>query len=300
MVHMEGVEVRPAVASKTIRKDSNRSSGSVVWFVVLAYALAWGWAVPIAVSGGTVEQGQGWPTHVPSLMAPLLASIIVTGFSSGRAGMRDLIRRMVRWRFTFVWWLIALSPAVVGGLTLLVLGLAGQDLPGWNEFSMFNGLPAFGAITTLLLILLLNGFGEETGWRGFLQDRLQRRFKPLPATLIVGVVWAVWHTPFFFILSTYAEFTPTTLVMFPLGLVSGAVILAWLYNHTGYSIFAVALWHTLYNMVVATGGATDLVQGVVTATVMIAASVLVVAEIVVQHRKGGTVLGLVPEGGRVR
>jgi membrane protease YdiL (CAAX protease family) len=201
---------------------------------------------------------------------------------------------MGRWRFTSVWWLVVASPLLVVGLTFVGMGLGGQDLPSWSDFSMFNGLPAHGVFSTLLMVLVLNGLGEETGWRGFLQDRLQLRFKPLSSTLIVAVVWAVWHTPFFFILSTYSEFSPMTLVMFPLGLTSGAVILAWLYNHTGRSILAVALWHTFYNMSVATAGATDLVQGVVTAAVMIAASVLVTAEIVVQLRGGDSVLGPPP------
>ena len=104
------------------------------------------------------------------------------------------------------------------------------------------------------------------------------------------MIWAVWHTPFFFILSTYAGFNAMTLVMFPLGLASGAVVLTWLYNHTGRSILAAALWHTLYNMAVATEGATDLIQGVVTATVMCAAAVLVVGEVVARQRGNRSIL----------
>ncbi|MGA7269516.1 MAG: hypothetical protein WB239_00415, partial [Acidimicrobiia bacterium] len=68
-------------------------------------------------------------------------------------------------------------------------------------------------------------------------------------------------------------------------------VLTWLYNHTGRSVLAVALWHTLYNMAVATAGATDLIQGVVTAVVMVAAGVLVAAEILFQHRSGRSILG---------
>lgn len=284
-------------AENTIREESMRSSDGIGWFVLLSYVLGWAWSLPLVVAGATVEQGEGWPTHVPTLLAPLLAAVAVTGFISGRAGIWDLVRRMGRWRFSLVGWLVVVSPALVLALTLVAMGLAGQDLPAWSDFSRFNGLPAYGVLSTLLMVFVLNGLGEETGWRGFLQDRLQHRFNPLPSTLIVAVIWAVWHTPFFFILSTYAEFSPTTLVMFPLGLTSGAVVLAWLYNHTGRSILAVALWHTFYNMAVATSGASDLAQGVVTAAVMIAASVLVVSEIVVQHRRGATVLGQPPEGG---
>lgn len=275
-----------------IRKKSEQSTTRLVWFVVLGYVFAWAWSVPLAFAGATVEQGEGWPTHVPSLLAPLLAALVVSGFTEGRKGIGELVRRMGRWRFSPIWWLVVISPMMVLGLTVFGMSLAGQDLPTWSDFARFGGLPAYGVISTFLLVLVLNGFGEETGWRGYLQDRLQHRFNPLPATLIVAVAWAVWHTPFFFILSTYTGFNAMTLVMFPLGLASGAVVLTWLYNHTGRSILAVALWHTLYNMAVATAGATDLIQGVVTAVVMVAATGLVAAEIVADRRGKRSVFGL--------
>lgn len=285
-----------AVASRTREEVGAEPQGPIEglgWFVALAYAFAWGWSVPLAIAGDTVEQGQGWPTHVPSLLAPLLAAMVVTGVTAGRAGLRDLVGRMNRWRFAPIWWLVVVSPVLVLGLALAGMRLAGQEVPVWSDFGRFGGLPSYGVVATFLLVLVLNGFGEETGWRGFLQDRLQRRFSPLATTLIVAAIWAVWHAPFFLILATYAGFNAMTLVMFPLGLASGAVVLTWLYNHTGRSILAVALWHTLYNMAVATSGATDLIQAVVTAVVMVAASALVVTEFVLQ-RKGDSILGSLP------
>jgi membrane protease YdiL (CAAX protease family) len=268
-----------------------RSARGLVWFVVLAYVFAWAWAVPLALGGQTVEQGQGWPTHVPSLLAPMLAAFVVVGWSEGRDGIADLFGRMVRWRFPLTWWLVAVSPLLALGLTVVGMGLVGEEPPPWADFARFGGLPAYGVLMTFVLVLVLNGFGEETGWRGFLQDRLQRRFKPLPATLIVALTWALWHAPFFFLLSTYSGFNAMTLIMFPLGLASGAIVLTWLYNHTGRSILAVALWHTNYNMAVATAGATDLTQGVVTAVVMVAAVILITAEVMTQRRRGESILG---------
>jgi len=238
-----------------------------------------------------VEQGQGWPTHVPSLVAPLLAAVVVVGFTEGREGLRELARRMGRWRFSPVWWLVVVSPLVFLGMTLTGMAVTGQDLPSLSDFARFGGLPVYGVVPTFLLVFVLNGLGEETGWRGYLQDRLQRRFNPLSATLVVAAIWAVWHTPFFFILSTYSGFNATTLVMFPLGLASGAVVLTWLYNRTGRSVLAVALWHSLYNMAVATGGATDLIQAVVSAAIMVAAAILVTADVVSRRGGGRSVLG---------
>lgn len=279
-----------ALMETETRARSEPTKRSVIWFVVLAYVFAWAWSLPLAISGETVEQGQGWPTHVPSLFAPLLATLVVVGFTEGRAGLGDVLRRVGRWRFSPVWWLMVVSPLVTLGLTLAGMAVAGQDLPSSSDFARFGGLPVYGVVQTFLLVFVVNGLGEETGWRGYLQDRLQRKFNPLSATLIVAVIWAVWHTPFFFILSTYSGFNAMTLVMFPLGLASGAVVLTWLYNRTGRSILAVALWHTLYNMAVATAGATDLIQGVVTAAVMVAAVILVAADTAARRRGRRAVL----------
>lgn len=280
-----------APSKTSTARDGQRSATGLVWFVALAYGLAWAWSLPLAFTGSTVEPGSGWPTHVPALLAPLMAAFVVTALTEGRTGVGDLIRRMARWRFAPVWWIVVVSPVAILGLTVIGMSLGGQELPALGDFSRFGGLPAFGLLSTLLMVFLLNGFGEEAGWRGFLQDRLQRRFEPLPATLIVALIWAVWHAPFFLILSTYSGFNAMTLIMFPLGLASGAVVLTWLYNQTGRSILAVALWHTFYNMTVATVGATDLIQGVVTGAVMIAATVLIGAEVVAQRRGGSSVLG---------
>lgn len=273
------------------RETERQQAPGPVRFIVLAYLIAWAWAVPIAIAGLTVERGQGWPTHIPSLLAPLLAALITIASTEGRSGLRGWFERIGRWRIAAVWWLVALSPLVVLGSTLLFMGFAGQDVPGWSDFASFGGLPVYGVVVTFLLVLVLNGIGEEAGWRGYLQDRLQSRFEPLPATLIVSLVWALWHTPFFFVLATYAGFNTMTLVMFPLGLASGAIVLTWLYNRTGRSILAVAVWHALYNMAVATKGATDLIQAVVSTAVMVAAAVLVGAEVRAHRRGERSVLG---------
>lgn len=273
------------------RSGDRPAAVGVIWFVVLTYLIAWAWCLPLVIGGATVEQGRGWPTHVPALLAPALATVLVVGSTQGLPGIGHLVRHVVRRRFSPVWWLVALSPLVVLVLTLLGTRLSGLEPPDPGGFARFGGLPASGVVTTFLLVLVLNGFGEEIGWRGFLQDRLQQRFDPLPATLIVAATWAVWHTPFFFVLATYSGFDARTLVVFPLGLTSGAVVLTWLYNNTGGSILGAALWHASYNMAVATAGATDLIQGVVTGAVMLAAAILIGAEIIVRRRGGRSVLG---------
>ncbi|MDQ2749690.1 MAG: CPBP family intramembrane metalloprotease [Actinomycetota bacterium] len=228
----------------------------VVTFFALAYAISWAWVIPWAASGHTVAQGQGWPTHLPSLLGPMLAAFVVTAFTTGRDGIRDLLIRMVRWRIGWRWWAIVLSPLAFFFLVLGVLTAAGADLPPRGDFARFSGVSAgLGVVGVALIIALVNGFGEETGWRGFALPQLQRRFGPIAASLIIAVLWAGWHIPQFFFLKSYQDFSIAMLPVFVFGLTCGAVLWTWIYNRTG-SILAVAAWHGLYNMTGATKAAT--------------------------------------------
>jgi len=75
---------------------------------VLAYALSWAWWLPIAVSGGSVARGDAWPTHLPGLLGPLIAALVVLTVTEGRAGVRRWLGAMVlgprerRWQLAAV------------------------------------------------------------------------------------------------------------------------------------------------------------------------------------------------------
>lgn len=227
----------------------------VAWFFVLAFAFSWAWTIPWAATGHTVYPGRGWPTDLPSLLGPLTAAIVVTAWTTGRLGVTDLVSRMRRWRIGWRWWLAAISP--VGFLALALMGLAATGtVPARSGFAQFSGIPSVGVVGVALVVVVVGGLGEETGWRGYALPQLQRRFTPLNATLIVATAWATWHIPLFFYLESYKTFKIAMLPVFFFGLACGAVIATWIYNRTGGSILAVAVWHGAYNMAGATNAAT--------------------------------------------
>ncbi len=229
----------------------------VVLFFVLAYAFSWAWVIPWAATGHTVFQGRGWPTSFPSLIGPMLAALIVTARTTGTLGVRDLMARMMRWRIGWRWWLAASSPLAFLVVVIAGMRIVGADLPARGDFARFSGLSSgLGIVGVALAVILINGLGEETGWRGFALPHLQRRFSPLSATLIIAVLWAGWHIPQFFLLDSYKDFSAPMLPVFVFGLTCGAVVCTWIYNHTGGSVLAVAVWHGLYNMTGGTKAAT--------------------------------------------
>jgi len=277
-----GVDMSPSVGRAPAAAAAQAAAAGrrrIVWFFGLAYALSWLWLVPIAAVGGRVAAGSGWPTHLPALLAPLAAALIVTARYDGRAGLNDLGRRMVRVRVPLRWWAFAVSPLLVLVLVLLVDVAAGRALPAIGDFARFSGVASgWGPLGVGAAIVMINGFGEETGWRGYAVPRLQRRYPPLTATMIVAALWAGWHLPMFFVVDGFRSFTLAITAGWVFGLFCGAIVLTWLYNHTR-SILLVALWHGTYNIISGTGAATGLLAAVSTTLVMVLAVALVVLEL---------------------
>jgi uncharacterized protein len=151
-------------------------------FVVLAYAISWGLWLVAAVGGGRVP-------FLLGALGPMAAAAIVTVWT-GRS-LLAWIRPVWRWRVPLRWWLYALGlPTLLFAVVTLVLQLFGLPVD-WSLAT--DRLPAY--LSTFVFVLFLGGALEEPGWRGFGLPALQERYSPLWATLILGLVWGVWHIP---------------------------------------------------------------------------------------------------------
>ena len=251
----------------------------LVSFFVLAYGLSWAYWIPLALAGVRTAPGS-ITTHEPGLLGPALAAFIVTGLTQGRAGLVALAGRLLfisrpTWRFVAY----SLSPLAFLGLAIALGAVTHAPLPPWSDFAVYSGLPPLGFAAVLLLVLLFNGFGEETGWRGFALEPLQRRFGPVVGTLLLAALWAGWHTPTFFIVETYRSMTvPMIIGGFGLGICAGAIVLSRIAQRTDGSILGVAVWHTLYNMTSATAASRGVIAAVTTTCVMVWATALLIGE----------------------
>ena len=149
-----------------------------------------------------------------------------------------------------------------------------------RQFGGSSGAAAF----LFVLATVASSVGEEVGWRGYALPQLQRRFRPLPATLVLGLLWWLWHLEFFIIDKLPLSQFPAYLIE----VVAVAMILTWLYNRSGGSVLLVVVFHAAYNGVSITG----LTTTVVTLAAILQAILLVVLEL---HagRHGRSVLGSV-------
>ena len=224
----------------------------VLCFYLLTLGLSWSYWLGLLATGLRVVPGSP-ATHFPGLLGPLAAALIVVALESGPQGVWRWIGRAFRWPGPSLWWQ-ALSPLLLGALAFGLLRLAGHAWPAVSEFTRFPGLPqGWPLAAVVIVILVVNGLGEEGGWRGFALPRLLPRHGRFGATWRVWLLWALWHAPLFWLNQSMHALLGTTLLGWAFGLFCGAFVLAQLQMRSAGSVLPVALWHASYNLMVASG-----------------------------------------------
>jgi membrane protease YdiL (CAAX protease family) len=147
--------------------------------------------------------------------------------------------------------------AVLGTAVLYLIGLGvhlvlGGDLPPFIMLrDELNLIPLY-----LIMVVLMpwNGpVGEEFGWRGFALPRLQNKYGPLAASLVIGTIWGIWHLPTFFapqgvIGAIAATVGMGFIIPYTLGTIANSIFMTWLYNRSKASaLIAGIVWHAAIN-----------------------------------------------------
>ena len=201
-------------------------------FFVLAYAWTWPLAALISVS---------LLLPVLALFGPALAALAVVAASEGRTGVRALLSRLAAWRVAPGWYAVAVGLPLA--LVFACIGLnraLGVPTPaGFGDFS---------SISLAMAVLIV---GEELGWRGYALPKLLERRSALASGIIVGVLWALWHLPNFFV-AGYPHHG-RSLAAFVLATTAYSVLFAWLAVHTRFSVVIAVLFHAAINLFTPTG-----------------------------------------------
>ena len=251
----------------------------ILSYFLVAYAITWSMVVPIALGSQHVVDFQlPRAIHYLAVMGPAISALVVTWLIGGKPGLREIGRRVVRWRVGRKWLLISIgSPIALFAVAAAITRIVDGSWVNLWDLGKVNFLPALGP-GALVLWFISNGLGEEIGWRGFALPRLQEHHGALTSTLILALLWAGWHTPFFFYLPTYREMGIAGAPGFFFSLVAGAILLTWLYNGSGGSILMVAIWHGMFNFFSASSATSATLATVFSIEVMIVAVVLVILD----------------------
>jgi CAAX protease family protein len=232
----------------------------LLFYFVIAYAFSWAYEVlvfgilhvPVNANAPVFNA----LVNVPLTLGPMLGAFLMTSVMQGRAGIRQLLRRYVLWRVGIPWYLV-----VIPGMLVLML-LQYLLLPG--AFSAFRplGLASLSFWLPFLIVylatLVFGGpLGEEGGWRGFALPRLQQRSGPLVGTLLLGVLWGLWHLPLLLLIpENFPGFTGTgtgffgilvPIVLFVISVVAMSYVFTWVFNNTRGSILLAILLHATIN-----------------------------------------------------
>lgn len=226
-------------------------------FFTLAFALSWLIWLPAAlVSYGWIS----WPLD-PNLsgllgaFGPSLAALILTLRHEGMAGVRSLLKRLLRWRVGLPWYaFVLLWPAALSLARSGIAVLLGSTPPDFSQppFVQFVELPPEVAASTPFLAflpfiflqqtLLGSSMGEELGWRGYALPRLQGQMDSFRASVLLGLLWGLWHLPLWL---TQGHPQQNTFLLWPLlTLVATSVLFTWVYNHSRGSLLLMLLFHS--------------------------------------------------------
>lgn len=178
-----------------------------------------------------------------------LTAVVLVLIEGRKGGLRELLGRGLIWRVGIRWWIFALFFMIVPSVASLYLyHLSGGPAVDWSGLQ-----PLYKVVPMFIFLTIAAGIGEEFGWRGFLLPRLQARHNALVSGLIVGVVWATWHVPLFFIKGTsqYEQQLEAGLLPTILGyavfVIVQSVQFTWLFNNTKGSVLLAAVFHGASN-----------------------------------------------------
>jgi membrane protease YdiL (CAAX protease family) len=223
-------------------------------YVALTFAISWGGILSVVARGGFAVNGEQSERlfilmYLAMLAGPSIAGIVLTSVVYGRAGLRDLASRLLRWRMDARWYAAALliAPLAITVVLLTLTRISPDFLPRLFTSDDKGFLLQFGFTAGLMV-----GIFEELGWTGFaVHTMLKRRWNILSTGLIVGLLFGVWHLPVVFLMSgtpsgagglSLAIFLPVTLLTW---LPTYRVLMVWFYDQTGNLLLAMLMYASL-------------------------------------------------------
>ena len=220
-------------------------------FFLLAFGLSWIFMITDALGSHAILP---FRLPIPLLIVmgymPTLAAVIVTWQIKGREGVRALFKKLLIARVGLGWYVFAIfGIAVMAVITVMLYNTFGNGpvVPILSK----NAPPFSGPlqmILTIVLMYLVVGLvnGEELAWRGFALPHLQSKYNALTSSVILGVIWALFHLPLFFT-ATGSSQAEMSFVSFLISTISITVLYTWMYNNTRGSVLMAYLFHASAN-----------------------------------------------------
>lgn len=254
----------------------------LISFFLLAIGLTWVFMIPDALgSHGILPFRLPLPLMVMMGYMPTLAAILVAGKTHGRVGIHALFRKLTIVRVGVGWYVFAIF-----GLAFLYVGaiLLHNQFRGLMPIAVLSkNTPAFSSplelVSQIAILFLIIGIvnGEELGWRGFALPRLQAKHNALTSSLILGLIWSVFHLPLFFT-RTGSSQSDWSFSSFLLSTIAVTILYTWMFNNTRGSVLLAYLFHAAANtwsQVFSIDHANQSLNWIITGLLILAAAIVV-------------------------
>src|SRR3972149_4775976 len=162
-------------------------------YFILAFLLMWSLS---SIAVFRISNIADFPLlYILGAWTPTIAAVIVSFFVYGLKTTVNLLKGWLIWKVPLRYYIMAIIPLLFSILFSLIYSLVILN----GSIVIDSEISILSLLELLLFNLLLGPTGEEAGWRGFALRFLQKRFNAIIASIILGIIWSVWHLPMWFI-----------------------------------------------------------------------------------------------------
>jgi uncharacterized protein len=210
----------------------------MVLYFTMVFAVTWSlWFAAYAIPTPVVRP----LLFYLGVFTPGIVALAMTYRARGVGGVQQLLARLVKGDVGAGW--IAFALLFIASVKLIVAVIMRVTTSDWPVFGEEPVPLMFGV--AILSTLFGGQVGEELGWRGYALPRLSRSIGLGPASILLGVLWASWHLPLFYILG--GDTVGQSFPFYLLQVVALSVAIAWVYMKTGGSLLITMLFHAAVN-----------------------------------------------------
>ena len=239
--------------TSTARPPSVVQRHQLAIYFGLTFAISWAIWLGLILGSLHIQTLVGAVLNVVAIAGPSIAALVLATVL-GRGELRRLLAGFSLSRLSVRWTVVALVLPLAMMVAAIAVSVAAFGAPHPAVTLSVAGV----VLAEFVRVLFLGGpVGEELGWRGFALPRLQQHRNAVDASILLGLVWGLWHLPLYFVLGTGqsemlgAGASPAFAIGGFLGWTIGlSVLFTWLFNQTGGSLFVVILFHAAVNLAV--------------------------------------------------
>jgi membrane protease YdiL (CAAX protease family) len=226
--------------------EYNQEKKNLLYFFILTFVISWLlWIPDLLVAFNIIPTGPIQIISQFAIFGPLIAAFYLTLSNQGKAEAKRLWLSGWNFRFKKIWIISLFIPIFTAGITFIIVSII-------EPFDRLQYAPPIILWIPLFILYYFIGgpFAEEYGWRGYALDRLQLKFSALISSLILGLIWGLWHLPLVFIPGTTQSNIPFYEFLLLQILIS--VIYTWILNNNrdkdgNINVFLAMLYHAMGN-----------------------------------------------------